>query len=70
MAKPWYIKPLKLPQEVREGIEEAITAQGVPIVEYILHWTMFGAGYDQESIDATRKLCYPDSGLKPITRED
>lgn len=70
MASPLYVAPIKMPKEVREMIEHVVSKQQITMVEYVLHWLMFGAGYDIDSIIATRKLAHPNSSLMPIKRDD
>jgi len=55
----WYVAPIWIPGEIREEITAIAKDHNMSLAEYVLVATIKLAGYDDDTANAARKLCYP-----------
>ena len=55
----WFLTPISIPEELLEAVQETARKLGMSYAEYVLVASIEKAGYDQDSVMAARRLCYP-----------
>lgn len=58
-VEKWYLAPILIPTELKEEISAVANDADMALTEFVLCAALAAAGYNDKTVEAARRLCYP-----------